>query len=83
MSSPSDWDRAAKIAFEAYEDALRSGADIEWAVTLATAQMRSIVPTATESDVRRNLSLLLAEKRLAERTASEAAPLLRSAGERR
>lgn len=69
MSSNSvEWDRAARMAFEAYEAALRNGAESEWAVALAVTKMRTIVSTVTESDVRQALSIALAEKRLVARS---------------
>jgi hypothetical protein len=77
-SHSAEWDRATRIALEAYEAALRSGGDNGWAVASAVAQMRTIVPSVTESDVRRALSIMLAEKKLAARTASRATQMIPS-----
>jgi hypothetical protein len=80
-SNNTEWNRAARGAFEAYESALRTGAEKDWAVVIALTQMRAIVSNVTESDVRQALSIMLAEKRLSERTAARPAHVTASAEE--
>lgn len=80
-SNGAEWDRAARSAFEAYEAALRTGAEKDWAVLVALTQMRAIASSATEADVRRALSIMAAEKRLAQRTGPQAAHTIASAEE--
>jgi hypothetical protein len=67
-SNDGEWNRATTIALDAYEAALRNDAENEWAVVIALTAMRTIVSTATESDVRQALSIMLAERRLAARS---------------
>jgi hypothetical protein len=60
-----DWQRASKLALEAYETALRAGADKEIAVDVAVARARSVMPVMAECQVREALAIVLAERRLA------------------
>ena len=59
-----EWNQATRMALEAYESALHGRSENGSAVAAALARMRTIVPTATESDVREALALLLAARRL-------------------
>ena len=59
-----EWNHATRMALEAYEATLLELSGDGSAVAAALARMRTIVPTATESDVREALALLLAARRL-------------------
>jgi hypothetical protein len=59
-----EWTHATRLALEAYESTLLQRSENRSAVAAALARMRTIVPTATESDVREALALLLAARRL-------------------
>jgi hypothetical protein len=64
-----DWERAAHLALEAFERAVRGGVGFEAAVDIAVARVRAVIPSATEDAVREVLATKLAEKRLGDRSA--------------
>jgi hypothetical protein len=63
-STHADWQRATKVALEAYQASLRSGCRKRAAFDVALASARSVVPMVSEFDIREALSSLIAEKRL-------------------
>jgi hypothetical protein len=69
-----EWNHATQMALEAYEIALRSGSENGSAVAVALTRMRTVVPTASESDVRQALALLLAAQRMTLRSEPQRTP---------
>jgi hypothetical protein len=66
--SEGDWMLASKVALEAYEAGLECGATHAAAVAAAVARARTVVPSASDYDVREAISIRLAEKRTAARS---------------
>lgn len=64
-----DWERAAHLALEAFEKAVRGGVGFEAAVDVAFARVRAVIPSASEDAVREVLATKLAEKRFGARNA--------------
>jgi hypothetical protein len=58
---------ASKMALKVYETALRSGDTQEAAIAAAIVRAQSVVPSATDYDVREAISIRQAEMRAAAR----------------